>query len=173
MADMIGNNSGKAERFVRVIEAVSGASGKVCGWVVLIMMVLVFFEAFMRYVFNRAPMLADEIAAYMFVMICFAGLAYTWKERGHVRINILITRLPAKVAYRLRSITLVLAFAFVVVMTKVSYDLIIITHSMGQRSGSWLEIPMVWPRGFLFVGFLLLSLHLVGEFIKHIQSPER
>lgn len=170
---MTRNNRGKAERFVCVIGAISAASGEVCAWLVVIMMVLVFYEAFMRYVFNRAPMIADEVSAYMLVAICFVGLAYTWKERGHIRINALTTRLPAKAAYRLRSITLVVAFACVVTLTKFSYDLIISTRNIGIRSGSWLEVPMEWPRGLLFVGFLLLSLHLIAEFIKHMQSPER
>lgn len=173
MGDIARNSRGKAERFVRVIGAISVAGGEVSAWVVVMMVALTFYEAFMRYVFNRAPMLADEISAYMFVLVCFVGLAYTWKEKGHVRMSFLITKLPAKVAYRLRSITLVLAFVYAVLLTKFSYDFIITSYKVGMRSGSWLQVPMEWPRGVLFVGFLLLSLHLIAEFIKHIQSPER
>lgn len=170
---MTKNNRGKAERFVRIIEAISVAMGEVSAWLVVIMVGLVFYEAFMRYVFNRAPMLADEISAYMFVAVSFMGMAYTWKERAHVRITLLPTRLSAKEAYRLRSITLVIAFAYVVTLTKFSFDLIIRSRNVGMRSSSWLTIPMEWPLGFMFAGFLWLSLHLIAEFIKHIQSPER
>lgn len=161
------------KQFLRFIEGITVITGHICGWVVFSMMLLVLYEASMRYLFHRSPMLADEFASYMFVFLSFIGLAYTWRDKGHVRITNIIDILPQKVAHRLRLSMLVLAFACSVLLTKFSYDFLIITHKMHIRSSSWLTVPQEWPRGLLFVGFLLLTLQLIVEFIKISRSPEQ
>ncbi len=173
MSDVTGNFRGKERLFVRIIEAVSTALGEFSGVLVVLMVALVLYEAFMRYVLDRAPLLADEISAYMYIALTFLGLAYTLKKRSHVRVKILPDRLSAKAAYRLRSISLVIAFALSVLFTKLGYDMTMAAHNIGMRSGSWLAMPMDVLRGFFFIGFLWLSLQLIAEFIKHMRSPER
>ena len=95
-------------RIERLVGSLAALGGYFSGWLVLVMVVLVFVEVFTRYVLNRPLMLADELSAYMLVALCFLGAAYTWKEGAHVRITALVSRLPAKVASWLRLATLLL-----------------------------------------------------------------
>ncbi len=99
------------KRAGRIIDSVSNVLGYFSGWLVALMMLLIFFEVFMRYVVNQPPMLADEFGAYMLIALSFLGAAYTWREKGHVRITSVVSRLPPKVASYLRVITLVFALA--------------------------------------------------------------
>lgn len=159
--------------FFRLIERVTVITGHVCAWMTLAMMVLILYEAFMRYVFRHSPMVADEISSYMLVFLAFVGLAYTWKGKGHVVIDVLTVRLPASVVHRLRIITLVIALVCSILLTKLGYDFIIRTVNMRIYSDSWLRVPQEWPRGFIFVGFLFLSLQLIVELVKISKSPEK
>ena len=80
------------------------------------MIVLIFVEVFMRYVIGQPPMVADEFSAYMLVALSFIGAAYTWREKGHVRITALVTHLPIPVAKWLRLVTMSLALLFSIII---------------------------------------------------------
>jgi len=86
-----------------VIEKIDNFFGYVSGWLVPSMMVLVAVEVFMRYVLHNPAMVADEFSAYMLVGLSYLGLAYTWRKGGHVRITLLVSRLPAKAASWMRA----------------------------------------------------------------------
>jgi C4-dicarboxylate transporter DctQ subunit len=157
----------------RFIEKITDLTGYLCAWVTFAMMLLILYEALMRYGFRHSPMLADELSSYMLVFLAFVGLAYTWKSKGHVIIDVVTIHLPRPVVHRLRVITLVVALACSIMLTKLGYDFIVRTANMRIYSDSWLRVPQVWPRGLIFVGFLILSIQLIAELIKIKQSPEK
>ena len=109
------------KRLGRIIENIANIGGYFSGWLVPLMMLLVLYEVFMRYVLNQPPMIADEFSAYMLVALTFLGAAYTWKEKGHVRITALISRLPPKVSSWARLIALVIALIFAVILSQAGY----------------------------------------------------
>ncbi len=154
----------------RIIESIANLSGYLAGWLVLLMMILVLFEVFMRYVVHQPPMLADEFAGYMLVAISFIGMAYTWKEKGHVRITIAVSRLPARVSSLLRLITLVLAFVFMLGIIHGSYKHMALSFKVGQSSGTWLHFPLQGPQLTIIGGFSLLALILIVEIVRAIAT---
>ena len=154
----------------RIIGTISKIGGYFSGVLVLLMMCLIMYEVFMRYVLNSAPSIADSISAYMYVAVVFTGLAYTWKEGGHVRVEFLVSRLSTKISKWLRLAMLLIALAYVTVATKACYDFVIDAYDRGIRSQTWLRIPMQWPELPLAIGFSLLSLQLIVEIIKAIMD---
>ena len=78
------------------IEKIAYLGGYFSGWLVPLMMMLVVVDVFMRYVMHQPLMVADEFSAYMLVALSFLGLAYTWREKGHVRIEIFVNRLSRR-----------------------------------------------------------------------------
>lgn len=156
------------KKIVRAIETLSNVSGYFSGLLVLLMMSIVMYEVFMRYVLHNPPCIADEISAYMLVGVVFIGLAYTWKEKGHVRIEFAITRLPTRVSQWLRLAILIIAAAYIIVASKACYDFVLHSYQRGIVSQSWLRIPLQWPELPLAIGFSLLSLQLIIEIAKAI-----
>ncbi|MBE0556342.1 MAG: TRAP transporter small permease subunit, partial [Proteobacteria bacterium] len=71
-----------------IVDRIAYLGGWFGGWLVPLMMMLVVVDVFMRYVMNRPLMVSDEFSAYMLVALSFLGLAYTWREKGHVRVEI-------------------------------------------------------------------------------------
>lgn len=135
-----------------------------------VMMALVIIEVITRYVLRHPLMLADEFSAYMLVGLAFIGLAYTWREKGHVRIEALISRLPIKVSQRLRVATLLIALGYALMLTKVSYDYLAFSFKTHMRSETWLMTPMQVPHMTLAIGFGLLSMVLITEIVKAIRA---
>ena len=103
-------------RVAKVITKIADIGGHVCGWLVVVMMLLVAVEVFMRYVLHQPPIIADEFSGYMLVAISFIGIAYTWKLKGHVRIGTLLTVVPKPISNWLNFLALVLAFIFSLIL---------------------------------------------------------
>ena len=81
------------------------------------LVVLVMTEIIGRSFFDYSTMLADEYSGYFYLGSVFFGLAYTFNEGGHIRINIVTSRLT-KNSQRLIDI-----FAGVLATTIMSYAL--------------------------------------------------
>ena len=64
-------------KFERIIESISNVGGYFSGWLVPLMIVLVLYEVFMRYVVHQPPMVADEFSAYMLVAMLHMASS-TW-----------------------------------------------------------------------------------------------
>lgn len=158
-------------RLVRAMDVVSDVTGHLLGWLIFLLMALILVEVFTRYVLPSAPLaVADEMGGYALVAVTYLGLGYTWKEGGHVRVEFLFNALPEEVQGYLRLGTLVLATVLSGVMVVASYDLIQLTILFGNRSGSWLRIPLQWPQMSLVAGSVLLFLQQLAELVKAVGA---
>jgi len=133
-----------------------------------LMMMLVLFEVVMRYIVHQPPIIADEVSAYMLVALSFIAMAYTWKEKGHVRITALVSRLPARVAKWVRLIGLVLALALATMLTHASYVYLVYSFKLHMASSTHLRVPLQVPQMPLLIGFTILTLLLIVETTKAI-----
>ncbi len=151
-----------------IIERIVDLGGYLSGWLVPCMMILVAVEVFMRYVLRQPPMVADEFSAYMLVALSYLGLAYTWRQGGHVRITLLVSRLTSGVASWVRLIALILTLIFLIGLTHAGYKMIIYALKIDLRSETWLIFPLFWPQVTVFIGFVLLTLMLVVDIARAI-----
>jgi TRAP-type C4-dicarboxylate transport system permease small subunit len=153
-------------RIGSVIDKIADLGGYFSGWLVPLMMILVVVEVFTRYVLDRPLMVADEVSAYMLVALSFLGLAYTWRQGGHVRITILVNRLPGKAAAWVRLIGLIMTFIFMIELDRAAYKMIVYALQINLRSSTWLMFPLFWPQLTVFIGFVLLTLLLVIDIFR-------
>ena len=161
------------KRLRYIIEKIAAITGDFAGWLVVAMILLIFFEVFMRYGLNRPPAIADEISAYLLVGLAYLGAAFTWKEKGHIRITSITSRLPTKVANWLRLSTMVLVFVFVLVLCLSSYGFMETSYQYNMASATWLRIPLQGPHMTLAIGFTIFLLMLtvtIGEVIMNIKT---
>lgn len=157
------------QKIINIIEKVSDViSGYFQAAMIFLLMVMLLLEVLTRYVLNAPLSISEELGGYMLVAITFIGLAYTWKEKGHVRVVLLVSRLPEKIKQWLRLATLLIAVAFCFPLIKACYDLLQDSLLFEARSGSWLRTPLVYPQTILIIGAILLLLQLIAEVIKAI-----
>ena len=63
--------------------------GWIAGFLNLVMLVNVFYDSIMRYFFNSGSIALQEMEWHLFSVVFLFGMAYTLKEDGHVRVDIL------------------------------------------------------------------------------------
>ncbi len=147
--------------------------GYIAGWFVLVIMLLVLVEVISRYVFHRPLMVSDEFGSYLLVAVSYLAAAYAWKEKGHVRITALVSRLPQGVSSWLRLITMLLALVVAIGLSWSAYSYLQTSFRLGMASGSWLHFPLQGPHMTLMIGFTLLSLMILVEVTRAIKNLRR
>jgi len=86
-------------------------------FVLLPLMLLSSVEVVSRAVWGRPIPGTVELSSYMLVIFILTGVAYTHQVRGHVRVNLLLTKLPPTLALAIEVITILLSLFIVGVLT--------------------------------------------------------
>jgi len=154
------------QKLSAVIDGLANFVGYLSGWLVPLMMMLVVVDVFMRYVMHRPLMVSDEFSAYMLVALAFLGFAYTWRQGGHVRVEVVVNYLPRRLYAWVRLIGLILTFIFMIEMDRAAYKMIAYALEMKMRSSTWLMFPLFWPQLTIFLGFVLLTLMLAVDILR-------
>lgn len=141
----------------RVLDRVMDAVLVALGLLVVAAVCLNFANVVGRYVLGSAIFGADEVQTYMMVWMAFLGaVAVTWRD-AHLRMDVLVNRLPrtARAALRLVELLLVISTAGVVAVQ--SWKFVGQMAEMGRKSDA-AEIPMAIPHSAVLVGFALIIL---------------
>jgi TRAP-type C4-dicarboxylate transport system permease small subunit len=154
------------KQFASAVDRLANFVGYLSGWLVPLMMMLVVVDVFMRYVMQQPLMVADELSAYMLVTLSFLGFAYTWRQGGHVRVEVAVNYLPPRLKSWVRLIGLILTFIFMIEMDRAAYKMIVYAIQMKMRSSTWMMFPLFWPQLTIFVGFVLLTLMLAVDIVQ-------
>jgi len=156
-------------RLARWIDAVNEWVGRATSLLIVVLTVLVCYQVFRRYVLNRPTIWEFETSTYLFGLFFMLGAGYTHLKNGHVAIDILEQRLPP----RRRAILslagfLILFVPFVAIMTWQSVDFAARSWATDEHSASTWGPPLSPVKTAMPVGFGLLALQGIAQFLKDL-----
>jgi TRAP-type mannitol/chloroaromatic compound transport system permease small subunit len=82
--------------FCGVIDRSNEAVGRMVSWVSLLLVLVVFVDVVMRYLFRISFVFTQELEWHLFAFIFLIGAGYTLLHDGHVRVDIIYQRLSAR-----------------------------------------------------------------------------
>jgi len=137
------------------------------GMILLIpMMLLTSAEVVGRAVWSRPIPGTMELSSYMLAIFILLGIAYTHQVRGHVRVTMLVSRLPRKWGIALDVITTLLSLFIIAVMTWQGWVVGIEERTVSDM----LRVPQFPFRLLVSLGGLLLFLELLLEFGDNLKK---
>ncbi|USY54942.1 TRAP transporter small permease [Bacillus sp. 1780r2a1] len=139
----------------------------------LIMVLLVIWQVFSRYILNSPSTFSEELLRYLLIWVSMLGTAYVFGRKGHLAIGFFVKRLPNKAHYAVNvfiELVLILFAAIVMVLggTKVvMMTLGQISPVLGISMGYvYLSLPL---SGALTIVYSIISLY---EFINKQKSKD-
>ena len=154
------------KRLINLIDNLSGIGGWLAGMLMAVALAVSVAEIVIRSFLDKTLYITDEYTGYLMAMLTFMGLAYTLRERGHIRMMFLphIIKGRAHVMYNMACY--VVGFLFCAGLTwftgEFFWDSVVSESQSMQVSETYLAIPQF----FLPVGSLLLTLQFAAEFLK-------
>lgn len=82
--------------FCGAIDSTNEAVGRIVSWISLLLVLVVFVDVVMRYLFKSSFVFIQELEWHLFAFIFLIGAGYTLLHDGHVRVDIIYQRLSIK-----------------------------------------------------------------------------
>ena len=155
---------------LRLIERISGLSGKTTAWLVLPLIAATVYDVVARYVFNAPTQWAFEIAYMAMGAHALLGMAFTLREGGHIRID----AFSQKFSQGTKALIDLVGYAVFVLpclvwITWSLWDYWVKALNTHELSGQSAWNPIIWPfKLVFFVAFVLLVLQILAEVVKAI-----
>lgn len=126
---------------------------------------LIFIGVVLRLAFNTGIDSQEKLSRMLYVVVVYLGASYGLRSQDHIRVVMGFNLLPAKLQKILRGATDLIWLFFNPVIILYALK---IHHTMAQFPGysAVLQIPMHYVFFIVPVGFFLMSLRLIQEYIK-------
>jgi len=150
------------EKFVSIIDGLSDKIGHLVGWMTTLMVLVVFYDTVMRYAFNKGNVALQELEWHLFAVVFLIGAAYTLKDGGHVRVDILYVNLSRKTK---AWIDFLGVFVFLI-----PFSVIVIIATKGFIMNSWAVREVSPDPGGLPAYYIIKSMIPIGFSLLIVQG---
>jgi TRAP-type C4-dicarboxylate transport system permease small subunit len=155
---------------LRVIKRISSVSGWFSGVGVIIMVVVITIDVFLRYFFGKPLLFADDISVYCMIFITFVGAALTLKMKRHIRVDILYKMLPRRAQVRMDVATTFVGCFIIWLLTWYTTVWVVYTYQSGYTSSGILQTPMWIPMSVVPIGLFFFGLQYIVECVKVVRA---
>uniref|UniRef100_UPI004048AAA6 TRAP transporter small permease subunit n=1 Tax=Aliarcobacter sp. TaxID=2321116 RepID=UPI004048AAA6 len=131
---------------------------------------LILTEIFIRHFFDMSTMIADEYSGYLYLASIFLGLAYTFNENAHIRINIITSKMSKKSN---RFIDVFAGIMTIAVLLFALYRTVLFTYdsySLEMLSEAVSETPLYLTQLVMPLGITLFILSVLVFVIKGLRN---
>lgn len=163
------------ERLEIFFDTIADYIGYLCSFLMIAMMLNIFYDVFMRYLFKSGSIAFQELEWHIFSLIILLGTSYTLKEDGHVRVDVLYTKFTQK---KKAIVNILGAFIFITPIALLialgSVEFVIEAFKTHEVSGDPGGLTHRWIiKSFIPFSFWLLIFISVGFVIKNINLYRR
>lgn len=152
-----------------IIDRMNEVIGRTMGWLILVAVLVSAINAVVRKLFSMSSNAWLELQWYLFGAAFLLAAAYTLRENGHVRIDVLYGRVSDRTRQwidLLGHLFFLMPFALLMVWYLVPY--VVQSYTSGEVSTNSGGL-IIWPaKALMLGGFVLLSIQGVSEIIKKI-----
>jgi C4-dicarboxylate transporter, DctQ subunit len=158
------------DKFIRLVNRLStigGYAGAVCVGLAIGMIMV---HIFARRVLGTPLLFGEEVCMYLMLAIVFLGLGHTMQTGGHVRVDLVLSKVSRRAQVVLDKLCTCLATLFTLVFL-IGNCLVVkqfyVRHTISTMD---LKVPLVIPGMFMVIGSLLLLLQLLARLFSREVS---
>lgn len=152
----------------RIVAALGTAMGIAAGWAFVACAFFIAFEVLARSVFRTSTGSTTEITGYMLAFGLSWGLAHALTQRSHVRIDMLVNRLPRRARVPLHLLALAALGVFAGFVAYGAWELVDESLLFGATDISALRIPLAVPQGLWAAGLAVFLLLIALMFLENL-----
>ncbi|CTQ69442.1 TRAP transporter small permease [Roseibium alexandrii] len=142
-------------------------------WLLLLFYVMLvltmFIEVVRREVFAYSSIWGEEIVRYSFIYLAWIGAAAAVKERGHIRIDVLMQYVGPKAKALLYILGDIVMAVVAVIAFYWSLETVLVSAKFGSVTHG-LRISQVWFLSAVPLGFALILFRLAQSFLRDIRD---
>lgn len=154
--------------FGRFVNNVGNGAAVLAGIAIMVILVLVCVEVALR-PFKYSLQIVDEVCGYLNAGAVFLALAYTLREGGFIRVELLYDRLKGAVRRAVQWFIVLTGLVYVVLLLYYTIIHVSYLYQKDVRAVSVIETPEWLPQTAAIVGLAVLLLQLVAFVINRVR----
>lgn len=151
------------EKILQWAKKISESATLISSLAMLLIVLLILLEVFVRSFFDTSTMITDEYSAYLYVVLVFFGLGYTLATEGHIRVKILLSRLNERSQALMDLCATVMALGLTGFALKFSVSLVWEAYVLRMVSETPAQTPMWIPQTAIPLGLALFMAQLLAH----------
>ncbi|MGB6019844.1 MAG: TRAP transporter small permease subunit [Sulfurimonadaceae bacterium] len=142
--------------------------GYIAGTALALLILLVVYDALMRYLFQSGSIALQELEWHLFDVVIMLGIAYTLQRASHVRVDIFYDQYSDKMRHIINIIgTLLFILPFSLLIIYVGFDFVLLSFEQLEASSDPGGLPYRFiVKSLLPLAFVLLIVQSVSEVYK-------
>lgn len=156
------------KRLIKIMDAISAMAGALAAALLVIALIVNSVEILIRSTIDRTLFITDEYSGYMMCGLTFLALAYTLREKGHIRMTIMHSLVKDRARLHLDTVCYVIGALFSAFVTYHTASLFWDSVATGSQSVQLSATYLAVPQFFMPLGALLLTQQFVSELLKNL-----
>jgi TRAP-type C4-dicarboxylate transport system permease small subunit len=152
------------------LDRVGTLMNAVAGWLLILCALLISAEILARDLIGVSLGATLEISSYILAVSITWGLAKALSERQHVRIDLLVGKMPLRLRQYLHVLALAMMLAWCLLLAYGAVMLVRESHDFHATDRSTLNIPMVLPQGLWAFGILVFVVFITVMLAETIAA---
>jgi TRAP-type mannitol/chloroaromatic compound transport system permease small subunit len=163
------------ERIFAFVDGLSTWVARLAALAVIALMLTLTFEVVMRYGFNAPTAWSFDVSYFLSSFFVMMGAAYTLKQNGHVRVDLIYSRLPERLRAALDAVLMLVLFVpFWSLLLYAMWPNIMQSFRTAERAavGTWQ--PPIYPfKTWVFLAVCLLLLQGIVVTMRNVMIALR
>lgn len=156
-------------RLGRFINKVVGAGAWCAAGSCAVMMFIVVINAISRFIWASIPGTLEIVESLMGV-VAVMMLAYTQAQRGHIGVELVLSRLPVRAQKVIDCITLLLALIFALFLAKENWRMGFDAWQAKDFATTYPHVPLYPSKIAVSLGISLLCLQIIADWVGSIKE---
>ncbi|MDP2120216.1 MAG: TRAP transporter small permease [Hoeflea sp.] len=135
----------------------------------VLLVVTMAIEVIRREVFAYSSIWGEELVRYSFIYLVWIGAASAVRERGHIRIDVLMHYLGTRAKAALYIFGDLVMFVVALIALYWSFETVLVSMKFGSVSAG-LRVSMVWFLMAVPVGFTIMMWRLIQSLARDLKS---
>ena len=156
-------------QLARRIDAAQDRLGRGVSWIMLLMVLVVFFDVVLRYAFSKSAVWLQELEWHLFGVVYLVGAAYTMLYDEHVRVDIVYSRFSSRgKAWVDFILYLVFFYPSAIMIVWTTWPFVASSYRVMEGSPDPGGIPLRFVlKSVIIVGFVLLIIQAFSQTVKN------
>ena len=155
---------------LRLIDTANDWLAKGSAIILALLTILILVEISLWNTLKVTTLVADEYSAYGLAAIIFLGAGYTLKEKGHIRITLVLNLLPKRLAALVTALASSGTLFFIGYLAWQLYRMTASAYRYGSTSGTLTATPIWIPQAIVVIGAVFFALQMAAESLRAWQQ---
>ena len=152
-------------KFTQLIEKLSDWMSMVSAVILGLMTIMILVEITVWNLFEKTTLITDEYCAYGLAAIIFLGAGYCLKEKGHIRITLLLGFLPERLSRIITFVSTGITTAFMGYLWWYLFKMVKASMRYNSTSGTLTNTPLWIPQAIMLFGAACFLFQLLATTI--------